>query len=92
MYESDVISATSFADAFGYRIFFPTMKTYRSNALLKSLISNTIDGSNSLTEIFTRICKLGCLLIYKPHYKCLVICPNKGSFLEIKIKEFEEGE
>jgi hypothetical protein len=63
----------------------------KTNELLKTLISDTIDGSDSLTEIFKRICKLGCLLIYKPRYKCFVICPNKGSYLETKIKEFEEG-
>jgi len=82
--------AASFIDVFGCRIFLPVMKSFYANDLLKNFIENTIDGSISRTEIFTKVCKLGCLLVYKPRYKCFIIFPNQGSYLETKILEFEE--
>lgn len=89
MQEIQPIRTISFAEVFGYRIFLPVTKSPRSSERLGEMIGAVIAGCRNLTEVTTRICGLGCILMYKPRARCFVMRPNRDSLLENKIREFE---
>lgn len=86
------VRTVSFTEAFGYRIFFPETKDPRTSRLLGEMIGAEIAGCRNLTEVTSKICRLGCVLVYKPRVRCFIMCPGRNSLLESRIREFESAE